>query len=416
MVLQGEFHPDFGQVAETLIQLLPKRTAGGAALCIYHRGEKVVDVWGGTRDREGNPWQADTVAFSASTTKGVTSTLMHVLVDKGLAHYDDRISQYWPAFACNGKQDITIRHVMSHRSGLYNIADQGFSIEAFWDWETALKVMEQATPVHEPGLHSAYHGLNYGHLLGGVIEKITGRPFQSLLQEWIAEPLGLDGLYIGMPDTELHRLAKLISLDGNIGKALKGYQRLPVRVREWLHRLTLLVGADFTHFAKALAPDFVDQISFNDPRAMQAVIPAANGAFTARSLARMYAAIACGGEIDGQRILSRERVAIMNERQGRGRDKVINFPMGWRLGYHQVFTFGQMPSQAFGHFGFGGSGAWCDTGRQLSVALTLNTGVGTPMGDLRIVRISGDVLRCADRREAWRREKPMQDCPAAQSV
>lgn len=404
MVLQGEFHPDFGQVAETLIKILPKKSPGGAAVCIYHQGEKVVDIWGGTRDRAGNPWQDDTIVFSASTTKGVTSTLLHILVDQGLANYDDKIADYWPAFAQKGKENITIRHALTHQAGLYNIADYGFSKEHFWNWDEALMRLEEATPIHAPGLHSAYHGLTYGHIVGGLIEKITGKPFQQVLKELLADPLELDGLFIGVPDSDLHRLANLITMNGRVGSALKSYQRIPPRLREILHRLAMLVGADFTHFAKALAPDFVDQINFNDKEAMQAVIPAANGAFTARSLAKMYAAIANGGEFNGTRILTPERIAIMNRQQTHGRDKVVNFPMKWRLGYHQVFTFGQRTSQAFGHFGFGGSGAWADPSRQLSMAMTLNTGVGSPMGDLRIVRISTDIVRCADRRLAWKQD------------
>lgn len=405
MVLQGEFHPDFGQVAESLIKILPKKSPGGASVCIYHQGEKVVDIWGGTRNREGHLWQEDTIVFSASTTKGVTSTLLHILIDQGLADYDDPIAKYWPEFGKNGKETITIRQAMSHQAGLYNIADHGFSKEHFWNWQEALRLLEEATPVHTPGLHSAYHALTYGHIIGGLIEKITGKPFQQVLKELLADPLQLDGLFIGVPDDELHRLGHLISMNGRVGVALKSYQQLNPRLRQILHFLTCLVGADFTHFAKALAPDFVDQINFNDAQAMQAIIPAANGAFTARSLAKMYAALANGGELNGVRILSEERVSRMSQQQTTGRDRVVNFPMKWRLGYHQVYTLSQRVPQAFGHFGFGGSGAWCDPSRQLAMALTLNTGVGTPMGDLRIVKISGDVVRCADRRLEWKAQK-----------
>lgn len=407
MVLQGEFHPDFGQVAESLIKILPKKTAGGASVCIYHQGEKVVDIWGGTRNREGQPWLQDTIVFSASTTKGVTSTLLHMLVDQGLADYDDLIAKYWPAFGKNGKENITIRHALSHQAGLYNIADYGFSKEHFWNWEDALRLLEEATPIHTPGLHSAYHGLTYGHIIGGLIEKITGKPFQTVLKEQLADPLQLDGMFIGVPDEDLSRLANLITMNGRVGVALKSYQRMSPRLREILHFLTRLVGADFTHFAKALAPEFVDQINFNDPEAMQAIIPAANGAFTARSLAKMYATIANGGELGGVRIMSEDRVARMSQQQTSGRDKVVNFPMKWRLGYHQVYTLGQRVPHGFGHFGFGGSGAWCDPSRQLAMAMTLNTGIGTPMGDLRIVKISGDVVRCADRRLEWKAQKPV---------
>lgn len=407
MVLQGEFHPDFGQVAESLIKILPKKSAGGASVCIYHQGEKVVDIWGGTRDRAGNPWEQDTIVFSASTTKGVTSTLLHILVDHGLASYDDTIAKHWPEFGKNGKENITIRQAMSHQAGLYNIADHGFSKEHFWNWDEALRLLEEATPIHTPGLHSAYHGLTYGHIIGGLIEKISGKPFQQVLKEQLADPLKLDGLFIGVPDEALGRLANLITMNGRVGVALKSYQRMNPRLRQVLHFLTRLVGADFTHFAKALAPEFVDQINFNDTEAMQAIIPAANGAFTARSLAKMYATLANGGELEGVRIMSQERVTRMSQQQTRGRDKVVNFPMKWRLGYHQVYTLGQRVPQGFGHFGFGGSGAWCDPSRKLAMAMTLNTGIGTPMGDLRIVKISADVVRCADRRLEWKAQKPV---------
>ncbi|MBV1921801.1 MAG: beta-lactamase family protein, partial [Pseudomonadales bacterium] len=392
MILQGELHPDFGKVAETLIKLLPSNKPGGASLCVYHNGEKVVDVWGGTKDKEGSPWEKDTLVFSASTTKGVTSTLLHILVDKGLANYNDTVAQHWPEFSQNGKGNITIRHVLSHQAGLYNIADYGYSKEHIWNWPEALRLIEEATPIHEPGKHSAYHGLTYGHIIGGLIEKISGKPFQQVLHEEITAPLDLDGMFIGVPDEDLGRLAELMSFDGNLGVALKRYQKIPPILRKYLNYLSRLFGADFKHFAKALAPDFIDQINFNDHKAMQIIIPSANGAFTARSLAKMYAALANEGSLDGVTVMSKERVAQFNTRQATGRDKVINFPMRWRLGYHEIPTRrGGLPN-SFGHFGFGGSGAWCDPSKNLAVALTLNTGIGTPTGDLRTVRIASDVV------------------------
>lgn len=406
MLLQGEFHPDFGKVAETLIKMLPKDGMGGTALCIYHQGEKVVDIWGGTRDRLGNPWQRDTIALSASTTKGVASTVLHTLVDQGLAQYDDPIARHWPAFGCNGKESITIRHLMSHQAGLYNIADQGFSKDSFCDWKQGLKVIEQATPAHPPGLISAYHALNYGHLVGGLVEQISGKPFQQVMKENLIDPLDLDGCFIGVPDSDLHRLAKLISFDGELGRAFTTFQQqVPRFARAMLNQMCRSFGMDFNNIVKALVPDFIMDINFNHPEAMQAVVPAANGAFTARSLARMYAALANGGELDGKRILSSQRIGEISQRQTRGRDRVVNFPMGWRLGYHTIYTTGKRLPNAFGHFGFGGSGAWCDPSRNLSMAMTLNTGVGTPFGDLRTVKISGDVVRCADRRNT--KAKPL---------
>lgn len=402
MILKGEFHPDFGQVAESLIRNIERHSPGGAALCIYHHGEKVVDVWGGTRDVYGTPWESDTVAFSASSTKAVPSTLLHILVDQGKARYDDRVADHWPAFAQNGKQDITLRQALSHQAGLYNIADHGMTIDDFHDWEASLRALEQARPAHRPGKYSAYHALTYGPLAGGLVEKIAGKPFQTVMNELLVEPLGLDGLFIGVPDEHLHRVAKLIAMDGHIGHAYSYVKALPGPLRSALSAFDRLTGGNFSHTVKALMPPFADEMAFNEPMGMQALLPAVNGAFTARSLARMYAAIAQGGELDGVRIMSRERLRFLQEQQTAGPDRVVNFPMGWRMGYHQVYSLGPRSPDAFGHFGFGGSGGWCDPSRELSLAMTLNTCIGTGLGELRFALISGDVLRCADRRERWR--------------
>ena len=122
-MLDGYVHPDFAGTAGRLLGQLPRRAPGGAALCVYFEGRCVVDVWGGTRDREGNPWLRETTAPSFSTTKGVVSTLIHRLVDEGCARYDEPIAQHWPAFAAQGKASITIRQALCHEAGLYRMSE-----------------------------------------------------------------------------------------------------------------------------------------------------------------------------------------------------------------------------------------------------------------------------------------------------
>ena len=394
--LTGSVHPDFERVARVFERQLPDG-AGGAALCVYHRGEKVVDCWGGTRDKAGHPWEADTLALSYSTSKGVVSTLMHMLVDRGLVDYDDPVREYWPEFAHGGKAVITLRHVMCHEAGLYHIRGMVDHARRMLDWDYMVEALGDAIPVHAPGRAHGYHGFTYGWLVGELIQRVSGKPFSSLLESEIARPLGLDGLYIGLPADQLGRRAQIIP------SALINGAGSSAAMRRWvrgINRVLRVVGQPINlgELGNALMPEGIEELDFDSEAFASASIPAANGMFTARSLAKMYAALANDGELDGVRLLSRDTLWRATEVQNRGIGRVIPVPMHWRLGYHRVATFGPAVPNGFGHAGFGGSGAWADPDRDLAVALVLNSGVGTPFGDLRIVRIGTAALRCAEER------------------
>ncbi len=174
-----------------------------------------------------------------------------------------------------------------------------------------------------------------------------------------------------------------------------------VRAQRWRRRLSAVgVRFDPTEALAALAPPGMEEVDFDTEVFRSASIPAMNGFFTARSLARLYACLAAGGELDGVRLLSAETVRLATTQQNNGVGRVIPLSMRWRLGYHRSFALGARAPRGFGHYGFGGSGAFADPARQLSVALTVNSGVGTPLGDLRIARVGGVAVRCADRRAA----------------
>jgi CubicO group peptidase (beta-lactamase class C family) len=407
--VDGFVHPDFLPVAEALRRQLSSHV-GGAAVCVYHRGQCVVDMWGGFRNEAGAHWQRDTMSPSFSTTKGVASTVVHVMVDRGLLDYDARVADYWPEFGQAGKQGITVRHVLAHQSGLYHIRQMIDRADRMLDWEYMVHAIERATPVHAPGTRTGYHGLTYGYLVGELVQRVTGRPFAQVVREAVAQPLQLDGLYIGAPAEQLWRAAQLIwpkrgllAVDGMVHGQVGGRE-----VTEWLagpaamlRRVLGLVGLDLDlpSILDALAPRGIGGFEFGADDTLQASIPAANGLFTARSLARVYAALANDGELDGVRILTPHTVARATEVQlapaGRA---VIPFDMRWRLGYHGVITTLGVPRHAFGHFGFGGSGAFADPTRGLAVGLIVNSGMGTPFGDLRIARIGGAALASANAR------------------
>jgi len=407
--VDGWLHPDFTEVADALRRQL-EGYPGGAAVCVYHQGRCVVDLWGGERDAAGTPWTRETMAPSFSTTKGVASTVLHVLVDRGLLHYDDRVALHWPEFGQAGKEHITVRQVLAHQSGLYHIRQMIEHADQMRDWAHMIGVIERATPIHEPGTATGYHGLTFGFLVGELARRVTGKPFPLLVRELLAEPLELDGLYIGTPPHELVRAAKLCWPEP--GAPPSGAMGLLQARESWLGALVQpslgivqralgLLGfqLDVDSILDALAPRGISTFDFGCAETLAATIPAANGLFTARSLARLYAVLANGGTLDGVRLLSPETLAqALTEQAAPPGRVVIPFDMRWRLGYHAVFTTRGVPARAFGHFGFGGSGAWADPRRNLAVALIVNSGLGTPFGDFRILRIGGAALASVARR------------------
>jgi CubicO group peptidase (beta-lactamase class C family) len=137
---------------------------GGAAVCVYQHGECVVDLWGGHSDEDGTPWHKETIAPSFSTTKGVCSTLLHIFADRGLVDYDARVAEYWPEFAQAGKEDITVRQVLSHQSGLYHIRQMIDRADRMLDWEHMVEAIERTPPAHEPGRARHAHRLPRAHL------------------------------------------------------------------------------------------------------------------------------------------------------------------------------------------------------------------------------------------------------------
>jgi CubicO group peptidase (beta-lactamase class C family) len=267
------------------------------------------------------------------------------------------------------------------------------------DWEYVTDAIARAKPVHPPGERSGYHGLSYGFIVGEIIQRVAGLPFSQVVQEELAVPLGLDGLYIGAPDEVLPRAARLIVPER--GLLLEG----PVVVEHIASALQWVLSrcGVKTHVGGILelSPRGLSSIDFSTAETLRAAMPSHNGLFTARSLAKMYAALAGGGEVDGVRLLSERTVYRASEPQSR---PAHAFPwpidMGWRLGYHRAFTTRGSPEGAFGHYGFGGSGAFADPRRNLAVGLIVNSGQGTPFGDMRTAQIGSAAVRCADERSS----------------
>jgi CubicO group peptidase (beta-lactamase class C family) len=363
------------------------------AVAVYHHGELVVDAWTGRRNAAGDPWERDTMSMSFSTTKGVVATIVHRLVDRGVLDYDATVASYWPEFAAAGKESITLRHLLTHQAALHDVRALVESTEALLDWDTMVARLAAARPVWEVGTRSGYHALTYGWLVGEVIRRVTGLTVNEALQREIVEPLGVRGMYIGAPP----------AVRGDIAEQLvdpKAMNRL-FKTTQFMSRFDR-----YRPLYSALVVDDLVDVATTE-HIHDGEIPAANGVFTARSLARMYAALATPDDFDGPPLVSaetmREATRIQTTGDGRtgdkvGRDAAVMLNMRWRLGYHLIGTTSGVLPRAFGHFGFGGSGAWGDPDSGLAVAMILNQVGGTPFGDTKMLRIGGAAVRAAKRR------------------
>ncbi len=351
------------KVHALLLDQIERGTQLGAQVCAYRNGERIVDTWAGPMGADDpRPVDGDTLFSSFSTTKGVAATALHILADRGLIDYDTPVAQYWPAFAQNGKEKITVAQAMTHQSGLHAVP-RPLTIEFVTDWEAGLRWIEEGTPAWEPGTATGYHALTYAWVVGGIVQGASGRHIHDVIQEDIAVPLDIDGsMYVGIPDGVEERLATLqTAAQQNEG----GEPPAP-----------LPIPPDHDFF-KAMPPD--SQVDYNDMRVRKACIPSANGHFSARALAKMYGALANNGAIGGARLVSSGRIPFMQRIYTREPDRVImGMPIAKGIGFFMGGKTGGVHGatgpreSAFGHPGAGGSIAFADPEVGLSIAVTIN--------------------------------------------
>lgn len=399
---KGEVDPRFKDLAVQFSRLQDHRSLhGGAALVVYFQGHKVVDIYTGQKS-EHQVWQVDTLAMSYSTGKGILATLAHILVSKGFLHYDQPICEYWPEFAQNGKAKITLRHVLSHQSGLYDVRNLIQRASEMSDWTHMLEVLQAAKPRFDVGQDNAYQALTFGWLVGGILEKVMKRPLLGLMNDYLVEPLQLDGAYFGVGLEHLPRVAKPIvkipalNLKPEARSESKKTNANKASKVSLSSRLIEYSGQNPQDFLDAMVPKSMRDFNFFDDETIQACIPAANGFFTARSLATIYAMLANRGKWNHQVFIEADVFKQLSQIQNKKRDRVMPIPMHWRLGYHRVLTLGKRAKHGFGHIGYNGSGAWCDPDRVLSFAYTHNFASGSITGDYRLWGLTQETLRCAD--------------------
>ena len=353
----------------------------GAAFSAYHRGQKVVDVWGGIADQaSGRAWEEDTIIPVFSTTKGMTAICANQLAQQGRLDTDAPVATYWPEFAANGKADIPVSYLLSHQAGLAWI-DGTMTAEEALSWDPVVEALANQAPAWEPGSQHGYHATTYGWLVGEVIRRVAERSVGTYLAEEVAGPLDLD-LWIGLPEAEEHRVAMLISMipAGISADDLAGESENPL-----VQMMQAFLGPD-TPLGKALfAPGgaLADQDIWNSRAMHAAEVPAANGICDARSLARLYAATV--GEVDGIRLLTPEQLAKATTQLTEGPNKVL-MDMDIQFGLGFMLHAGMIPlggPKSFGHFGAGGSVGWADPEAELGFGYVMNRMDLGLAGDLR---------------------------------
>ena len=248
----------------------------GLQVAAYLDGKLVVDAWAGMADEAGKkPVDGDTMFMLSSTTKGMTSTCMHVCVEKHKLDYNMPIVKVWPEFGANGKGNATLRHALAHQTGVPQ-TPVGYTPDWLADWDRMCRGIAELKPMYPIGQRTAYHSLNYGHINGEILRRVDGRTINQFLQDEICKPLRINGVYLGVPDAELSRVAVL--KDGPPAPAAYDAS---------------MVGEP--------AGSYVAKV-FNRRDVQQAAIPGSGGIMSARGLARHYAMLANWGELDGVRI------------------------------------------------------------------------------------------------------------------
>jgi CubicO group peptidase (beta-lactamase class C family) len=377
--MAGHVAPGFEPVARAFGRIVGRREGGGA-LTVRMRGETVVDLVTGYADGAGTrPWTPDTLAISFSTTKGVASTVVHRLADRGELAYDEPVATYWPEFAAGGKERVTVRHLLTHRAGLHSVRAVAKRAEDLLD-HVAMEEKLAARVVRAPTERSAYHAITYGWLVAGLARRLTGHGLADLARIEVTEPLGITGLHIGVPDEAREFVAEPVGSGLRQFGSTADFTR-PLWGRYRVSRTTI----DALH-----VPGFHRLFEGSDPPIWHTEMPAVNGVISARALADMYAPLANGGA----GFLARDRVHDLGRVQVRNRDAVLGVQMRWRLGYHQAFGSGGY--MAFGHYGYGGSGGWADPQTGLSAGFVTNRigSLTTPLGDLNLFRLNRVVRQC----------------------
>ncbi|RDI53247.1 serine hydrolase domain-containing protein [Nocardia mexicana] len=369
---------EFIGVREAFDEQLSSGAELGASVCVTVDGDPVVDLWGGWSDpAKTTPWRADTLVNVFSVTKTMVALSALLLVERGELDVHEKVAHYWPEFAANGKGDIEIRQLLAHTSGVSGW-EPPIALHDIYDAEAAAARLAAQPPWWEPGSASGYHALDYGHLVGEVIRRITGRSLGEFFATELARPLGAD-FYIGTGPEHFDRIATMVQ------------PQLPKFDMAALDQSSILV--------KTLTSPLLDVAETATPAWRQAELGAVNGHGNARSVARVQSLIACGGQLGGRKFLSPRTIDLIFEQQSDGVDLALLVPLRFGIGYglpHPQTVPAVPEGRVCWWAGYGGAMVVNDLDRRITFAYTMNRMASSLIGSDRsdaYLRATFDAVR-----------------------
>jgi CubicO group peptidase (beta-lactamase class C family) len=349
--LQGSCAPRFDAAREALQRNINSGEELGASLVVDIDGERVVDLWGGFRDQaRTEPWDEHTITNVWSTTKTVTSLAALVLVDRGELDVHAPVARYWPEFGAGGKETVEVRHLLAHTSGLSGL-EQPATVEDLYDWDAVTARYAAQVPWWEPGSASGYHAANYGHLIGELVRRITGKTLKRFVADEIAGPLGAD-FQIGAAEASRNRIAPVVPPPPPADLPQQG-----------------------SVAARTFSGPAMNAAYANTADWRRADMGGLNGHGNARSVARILSVVARGGEVDGIRPLRPQTIDLIFDEQARGVDLVLGIPLRWGIGFAlpEPSTLPWIPDERICFWGgWGGSMIIMDLGRRMTISYVMN--------------------------------------------
>ncbi|MDA9315450.1 beta-lactamase family protein [Gammaproteobacteria bacterium] len=380
-IISGYCDPNFLEIEDIFSKSIESNHETGASVAIEYQGKLIVDLFGGHTDAaKKNPWNENTLVNVFSVTKGVTAACVAMLIDQGKLDVNSKVSQYWPEYACNGKENTKVMDFLCHRSNNFAFRN-GIPVDSWQNWDTFTKALAEQKPFGEPGSSQGYHALTFGWLVGEIVKRVDGRDVGTFFKEEIADPFNIN-FKIGLSDEDLVNCADMLMFDNDNTKSsfFSSIKYVPdfLLPRQIKNLKKSLIDEHFKLAFQKRRGDDKNNVNSIDWRKAQ--IPSANGHGTSAGLAKLYGILSTGCERNGYKLMSPETLRHSYQPHSSGPDSVlfgsdISFGIGFEIAGEEVPKGNFAPrfmGSMFGHAGIGGAVAFGDAKKEIGFSFLCN--------------------------------------------